>query len=406
MKKSIIYFTIIPLLLSGCMLVKVNKMFKGGTVTNFTEPVIIPFKTAGHTIIVKVRFNNSDIEYPLIFDTGAMTIIDDSVSRIIGIKKENKLPSPDKNKDVYIGKLKSAEIDNLKIEDMYISMIDFQKTFGGLDEIAVGLLGSNFFRSFIVTIDYAKEELTLSQNTQEFNNLTGVNKMNFKNNRMGGTPMIECEFSGNNLVKKYAIFDIGSPHSFVLPVSMLKELYQIDAPDIIKSKGVFMEWPFWKTENNYIARLKKIKIGEVEIFNVPVFFADTGGNILIGKEFIAEFISKINYIQNEIIIIPSKEKIYYNHNIFSCGLYLKKNNDKIFIEAILEKTPADKYNLRPGDEILEFNSKKSNKISINEIRNQLNDDNVKNINLLIINKDNMKREVILEKEFLFPESSN
>ena len=79
---------------------------------------------------------------------------------------------------------------------------------------------------------------------------------------------------------------------------------------------------------------------------------------------------------------------------------------QIFIEAILENTPADKYNLRPGDEILEFSSKKSNEISINEIRNQLNDDNVKNINLLIINTDNKKREVILEKKILFPESSN
>ena len=135
--------------------------------------------------------------------------------------------------------------------------------------------------------------------------------------------------------------------------------------------------------------VKSIKIGPYTFRNVPANLFDDEANItsypytagLLGNDIMRRFNITLNYPEQEVNIVPNTfftDKFDYAYS----GLSLYQYNDKIFIDDIVEKSPADKAGLKNGDELISVNTNISG--NIQQYENLLQ--NVNNKILLIIRR--------------------
>lgn len=115
--------------------------------------------------------------------------------------------------------------------------------------------------------------------------------------------------------------------------------------------------------------VKSIKIGPYTFRNVPANFYDDEANItsypytagLLGNDIMRRFNITLNYPEKEVNIVPNtffSDKFDYAYS----GLSLYQYGDKIFIDDIVEKSPADKAGLKNGDELISVNTNISGNI--------------------------------------------
>lgn len=115
--------------------------------------------------------------------------------------------------------------------------------------------------------------------------------------------------------------------------------------------------------------VKQVKIGPYKFRNVPAYLYDDEQNItaypftggLIGNDLMRRFNITFNYGEREVYIEPNTH--YYDEFDYAyTGLSLYDINDGIFIEDIVEKSPAAKAGLRVNDEIIAIGNNFSGKI--------------------------------------------
>lgn len=105
--------------------------------------------------------------------------------------------------------------------------------------------------------------------------------------------------------------------------------------------------------------VKSLKFGPYIFRNVPTNLFDDEGNVtsypytagLLGNDIMRRFNITLNYPAQEMYIIPNSafnEKFDYAYT----GMSLYSYDDKIYIDDIVEKSPADKAGLKNGDELI------------------------------------------------------
>lgn len=383
-------------LLTSCSLINMSRIKNFGATSLSKDVVIIPFELKHNHIYIKAGINNSEKKYNFIFDTGAATTIDEGFAESIGVQKKGNLPTPD-DSQMYIGRLKNLTFDGLEVKNPWIMITNSFDSFSG---DTVGFIGSNLMQYFVVTIDYDKQELILRKNKLELRNSNPVTKAKIETHPVMKWPLIETELVGEKTLSTKAMIDVGMPNVIVLPISYKDKLYNKNSNALIKSNGVFMKWPFWHTDTNYISRLEKIKIGDLELNNVLAYYANTGGNVLLGKSFLDKFCTHIDYIREEVLLEQFHE-LNYPDNIYTTGLYVNKVEDRIFVKSVLYGTSAFKMNIKPGDEIIEFNSEIVSKCNVNQIINRI----MKGTdNEILIKLSSEENEIVLKRNYLFEDN--
>jgi len=337
-----------------------------------------------------------------IFDTGALTFINQKAANELGFEKGNEMPTMKEDEKAYLTKPVSISLGEMKVEDFIIPIMDIQQVFSsGL--IADGFIGSDFLRFFNTTIDYENKEIIIAKNYIKGENSKKKYQTKIETPFPFRFPTFNIEI--NDTIKVKGIIDTGSPYSIVFPLSYAEK---IDGPlkkQLIKSKGCIAKWPGTSSDYNYLLRIQNLKIGEFEVKDIPVLFADLPKQFtsaLIGKEFLDEFLIQINYPSNEMFLIPDKH-LNFNTNIFTTGLALRKGkNNKTYIKGFWEGSAADNNLIKIKDEIISINGENTSELSIEDINNILEDNQIKDIELKIRDNKNF-RTVILKKEMLFPE---
>ncbi len=136
--------------------------------------------------------------------------------------------------------------------------------------------------------------------------------------------------------------------------------------------------------------IKSLKVGPYVFNNVPANLYNDEANItsypytagLLGNDIMRRFNMTFNYPQKEIHISPNaayNDRFDYAYT----GLTLYQYDDKIFIDDIIEKSPAEKAGLKNGDELLSINTNMTGSIQQYEALLQ----NVSEKILLIIKRD-------------------
>jgi predicted aspartyl protease len=366
----------------------------GEVVVTTDEDIIIPFELQGHRMVVKVRFNDNPKEYDLIFDTGGLMMISEDVAAELGLKKGMEVPTWDKEIKAYLAETDSIMLGRAKVADMKITIFNFLQHAGIED--ADGLLGSDFLSFYKVAVDYKKQQITLSHSTDPIQPDSNSFKLKFMKHIMIGAPMVKCTINGN--IEEYGMIDVGMPYGFVMPLSLMEE-FDSSRLELIESVGEMAKWPMSKNETSYLARLESLKIGDLELANIPVIFTDIFST-LIGRDILEQFMFTINYPQKEVMITPF-EDMHFKNNLFSPGINIKKEAAKSIVKGFWKGSPADASGIQIGDEVLKLNSRPISDYTQGETDSLFNDDSVTEFEFLIKSGDETK-EIMLRKEYLLP----
>ncbi len=376
------------------------KNLHGGKGILNNKKVIIPFTIKGtHLIFVDVKINNKGKE-SLIFDTGGQTMLDKSII------EKYKLDVKKINDKFSIVKLDTLNINGAMVNNYRAFIINFNKRFNLIGKNVgfelSGMIGCDLLRFFTVTINYQKKQLIISKSGNNISKRTNKDHLMDMEILFPYHPSIIIGLNDEFSVK--GIIDTGFMYAIALSFDTLKEINKDGKLKLIKSKGSFALWPFSKIKYNYLAKFKKIIIGDIVLKNQPVIFADLpkfpdGDSALIGKNFLENYILSMDFNQNKIML--SENKKTDNSLLFSIGANItKEDNKKVFVKGIWENSPADKKGLEIGDIIIAINGISVKYIDNKKIYNLLTNKAIKELKLKIKKQNGDIIALIIKKKYL------
>lgn len=394
----------------GCC-VDVKSQGNDLTFLNGETQVDIPFEYENNFIIIKVMFN--DI-FPLkfIFDTGAENTIltKREITDLFQIdyQKRFTIYGSDLSQTLYaylvrgisfrIGDMRASQRSILVLEEDYFQFDEFS----GID--IHGILGADFFRRFIVKINYYKQIITL-YDPSSFQLPKGhFTEYPLELHRSKPYLQTPVRLSNDTVIQTKLLMDTGASIALLLYTDTHEELKMPEK--VIKSVlgrglgGVIY---------GYLGRIRNLKFAEYPFNDVLTNFQEipvvedstymNNRNGIIGNQLLDRFTLIIDYIQNRVFLQPNpyfKKKFEFDRS----GLFITASGSglsKFIVFGTVADSPAAKVGIEPGDEIKSINGVPSSFFKLQDLLYKFRGKVGKKVRLVILrNGERIKKEMRLE----------
>lgn len=399
---KLIFLFLIAAFLCSCTPFKALTIVSSGELaTKSIASSTVPFRLTGHPMLIKAKLNRSPKEYTLVFDTGALTLIRESVAKKLDILPGLEVAakgSAGKSTVVQLVTLNNLSVGNMVVTDCAAGVLSESSFSDIFPQNIDGVLGSNFLKLFKVTIDYKNKEITLSQAAESLEQQGAIAipiKPDMKN---GFAPKIACQIEGN--IKSNAIIDTGSPIT-LLSLSTIKKTESFKNGGAIKAKGGMSFGIGGHSAEDYAVRISKLNIGSLQILNIPVLSNLMSESVeLIGNDILSKYLVTINYPTKEMVLIPNGEPFDLNPLGYNIGL--KKQKDSVLVSGIWPNTSAGNSGINIGEEIISINSIEANKLSYFEIMQIFMNKEKNHINIELVDKTGNYKKIKLQQSHLLP----
>jgi hypothetical protein len=155
------------------------------TLENKSFLTVLDFDYVANWIVVKVKIESNKKEYPFIFDTGAQTVISDSLLRELGPNNYSKMSSgaeKDSLNNAFKNELitiKGLQIGDLTFRDIGAITIMNSKWEMLNCVSAYGIIGYNILNTCGFQIDYGKKKIILTDQIESLENYGKIEWVNF-----------------------------------------------------------------------------------------------------------------------------------------------------------------------------------------------------------------------------------
>lgn len=264
----------------------------------------LPFEYDNQLIKLKARINNTPIDYSFILDSGAPTIISDSIVlknhlNYVDSKLAYDANGLEQTFDLY--KIKHFSISNKSFENVKVISNEFVTQIPAVKGRANGgLIGANLMDNTIWMIDYLKKEITV---TDVFDSLripeNSFSTTMFKNEN--GNPMIDVTLSDSKKIP--VMIDLGFNGSVLLPHQYFNNTLFNDSLNLVKKQKVSTGFGSDEKEVKY-QFIKGFKSGELNEINVKSSIGNSDALALIGNDFLQNYTIIMDFIHNQMIFIP------------------------------------------------------------------------------------------------------
>ena len=382
------------ILISGCTMMKtVSIVNSGEAISPYPAESSIPFNMKAHLIIVKARVNSSK-EFNFILDTAALTMVDQKIASELGLDGEVEVDLNDsagKTKKVKLARLGSLSVGDIKVKDSPAAIADLSDF--GFD----GIVGSSFLRHFRVTIDYKHRLLTFSDGKKRVPLNGGGVAIKFKPEMTHGfAPKIECTV--DNSLDIDAFIDTGHP-GIALPTEIVQESKEFKKGNFLESYGSMSSGLAGASDKDYLLRMNSLSLGKLELTDVPC--SSTGiRQALIGARALSHFLVTLDYPAGE-MFLKRYENDKYETNVYSWGLALKRDKDRMVVKGVMKDSPADKSGIKVGNEVFTVNSLDVKQLPMIDLMALSLDDGIDRVEL-VYSGDGGRKTVVLKKEMLLP----
>ncbi|WP_321495699.1 retroviral-like aspartic protease family protein [uncultured Desulfobacter sp.] len=338
-------------------------MNSGKAATNNQISSTIPFTLNEHPMLIKAKFNNLQKEYTLVFDTGAITLIRESIAKELnissGLEVETK-GSEGNSTTIQLVTIDKISVGNMGVTDCATGILSESNFLKFFPENIDGILGSNFLKFFKVTINYKTKEITLSQSRESLELQAHAIEIPIEPDMKNGfAPKAPCLIDGH--IKSSVIIDTGTPHT-LLSVSSIKKTKSFKNGNAIKAKGSMSADIGGQSKESYAVRVNELNIGALQLHNIPVSSNLKEDSIeLVGNDLLSKYLVTIDYPAKKMFLLPNGELLERNPLVYSMGL--KKQDGKVLVSGVWPNTSAEKSGIKIGDEIKSINSIKANTLS-------------------------------------------
>jgi hypothetical protein len=344
---------------------------------NDVPSVSVPFELINNHIYVQVKLNGRG-PYRLLCDTGGTNIITPEVAAGLGVKTEGKLQGAgvgDKSEDISRSRLGRIEIGDAFIDSTTFYVYPL-RTFSNVEGIAaLGLVGYQVFKRFVVRIDYESSRLTLFD-PEKFQYTGAGTAVPFKFNEH--LPQVEGEIDG---IKGAFDIDTGSRSSIDLFAPFVAQ-HKLRSKYRPRFEGV-SSWGVGGPSRSALARAQVLKLGAVEIKR-PVTeltlqtrgaFTNENGAGNVGAGVLRRFNLVFDY---------GRQVIYFERNandalpdVFDrAGMWINvtEGGGSFDVVDVIAGGPAERAGMKAGDHLLAVDGKTADAWSLPELRKRLRTD--------------------------------
>ncbi len=362
----------------------------------------LPFKLIHNLVIIQIGINGGD---PLnfILDSGVGPLIitdpalvdtlhaDDSVLYRIrgrGIGPELKAYLINDIK-VNVGEHASGNLTAILLKDD-----PFQLNFF-LGVPIHGIIGSDFFNSFMVNVNYARKKIRFYERDRTVKKRGDHLPIQV----VSGKPYlkVEIEMENGGTDSLLLLIDTGAGHAVSLDLADANKKFR-PKKSIPANLGIGLSGPI----SGYIGRLQKIDLGNLSFNNIITAFPQYDDSELrtimtkqsgsIGGELLKRFNLFIDYSRGELYL--KKNRFYKNpfeYDMSGLEIYILNDNGKnrYFISRIEKGSPAELVGLKVDDEILYIDLKDIRQYSLNDIYEMLKSETKNDLIIQVLRGDEL-----------------
>lgn len=341
----------------------------------------VPYQIEDGFITIKAKMNNIDKDYNFIFDTGATTMVSDSVAKELKLEYGKILVLKDANGSnvngmTYMANLSIRELDikNIRINSSTLDI--FKKKCNHKFD---GIIGANVLKQGYYYFDAFTRKLVITNQKDKLPLIKLQNTVALK--RKMGQPYIYVKGNSN----EWLLFDSGYANGNIMINNKSKLINHNQKP----IKQIYYPLKAMVSEEIKLGSFfnQKIQLGNF-ISIMPVVKYENGDNNLIGNQL----------IQNNDVIIDVRNKKFYitpfqkqtaNESIANINFVFK--NNAIVVSKLAKNSSLQKMGININDTIVSINNK-----SLEGITNACDFDQF--ISQIAINKQNeIKIEIKIKK---------
>jgi hypothetical protein len=236
-----------------------------------------------------------------------------------------------------------------------------------------GLLGYQFFNSFVVRIDYNSSQLTLyPPETFEYRKRDGVS-IPFE--LEGQRPYLYAltTLAGEAPISTRLILDTGAGHALSLEQHSHSAI-KVPEPALRTQLGTGLSGSIM----GYVARIPRFQLNKFVFNNMLTSFpdhADVAAKVLVGRngnlgnELLKRFNLVLDYSRSRLTLKPNNNfKEPFEHDM--CGLELVASGstyNRFLIAKVEPNSPAEEADLQPGDEILFIDNTPASTLTLSKL---------------------------------------
>lgn len=374
----------------------------------------IPFEYKNDFIVLNVLFNDV---FPLsfIFDTGAehTILVKREITDLFQIDyaRQFKLYGADMSTTLLAYLAPGITLQTADVRAINRSILVLDEDYLNFEELTGvkvhGILGADFFRRFVVQIDYKKQKIILVDPNKFQVPTKKFIEVPIEINRNKPYINANINFDIKDQVNVKLLIDTGASLALMLYTSTHPDL---DIPnkvlntDIGMGLGGFIE--------GFIGRVSSFEIDKFNLSDVVTNYQEVvpisdsislnNRNGLLGNLILKRFDLILDYVNGRLFLSPNKnykEKFKYDKSglvIAAGGSELKR----IRILKVLEGTPAAQAGILKGDEIIAINGFPTSLLSLGSITRKLRGKTGKKIKLKILRGDSKVQYSFRLKELI------
>lgn len=345
------------------------------------KSVTIPFRMANNLMIIPISVNGSD-SLRFIVDTGVKIPIITSINAGDSIQFTNarkiKIRGLGAGEDLE-ALLSYGNLFNFTPHlsghnhDLLVLLQDVFMLSKKLGMYVNGIIGYDFFKDFIVEIDYENRRLTLHDPKRYRKKLRSYS---LPVEIEDGKPYLECyvQQTDGRRVKVRLLIDTGASSAISLDVFSHSDLrYPAQYIEAYLGQGLSGDI------HGKLGRITSLEIGKYTLKDVTAAFPDSASlgmfagskqrNGQLGADVLKRFRIWLDYTGGRIYLKPNSFfKEPFNYNLSGMEVITPIPGLPLFtISEVSPRSPAEEAGLMPGDEILHINKRSAFSLRLTEI---------------------------------------
>jgi predicted aspartyl protease len=336
------------------------------------DSVTVPFRLLNNHIYVQASIDGESA-VPFVFDTGATDFLDAAAAKKLGIRVEGALPGGgfgDQIASFGLARVKSVSLGGLAIPDQVFGTMATSGWIAVEGADSAGLLGYEFVKRAVLTIDYAKRTLTFTKQ-ESFRPPQGVTAVPFTFD--SHVPMVTAAIDGHE--GEFQV-DTGSRGALTIMRPFAKANGLVDKYHA--TRKVTVGYGAGGPSKALVARAGQLSIGSTTIADpVTEFVTDesgvaasarTAGNI--GGDLLKRFTVTLDYTHQLMWLQPNE--LAREREVFDrSGVWIARAKDGgIEVVDVANDSAAATMGIAVGDEILAVNGKPAKDVPLYDLREE------------------------------------
>jgi predicted aspartyl protease len=367
-----LFFLLLPLLVAA--------QYSDLRIDPNTKRVDIPFEYRNGFIVVNVTLNNV-LPLKFILDTGAEhTIITErKVTDLLNLAYERRLTimGADLSTELYAYLARGVSLQVGQVAGLNRSILILEQDYIQFEAITGlqihGILGSDFFRRFILKVDYQQRLVSL-YDPQFFVRPEGFKKLDIEIYRNKPYLTAQVNFQKDTVRQLKFLIDTGASLPLLLETNTNPRL-RLPEHVVPSQLGIGLGGHL----EGYLGRVDALSFADLRFQQVITNFQDLSGvldstitanrNGIIGNDILSRFTLIIDYFREDLYLRPNKkydDEFKFDRSgmqIIASGEYL----NTFIVFNVLPDSPAFHAGIKPGDEILSVNFLSTNFMTLGSL---------------------------------------